>query len=706
MSTAEIKVTGRRHGSVGLTNEINYIGDKSTQAHDLKALPKKMRNQRIYQKRNIDIGGVGVYTDTGTGTKGTIHDFKLLAKKRPSMKVKTLDLVISPQKGTVNPKDYEQVHQFMNFCKNYVRKAFPNHLAYIAIQFDNYHRDSNNNLRGGIPHAHLIISNLSDELPYKALSSKSYGIYHLRRVYNQQRIIFNHQQNAIHLGAPALLNDTNNHYLAPIFEISNDSQSIMNNLGKGEYTNKTQLKKAFRTKGIILKFHDFRHRKYQIITSNSGRKKKKYVYRKYQTGKHKGQFMWRKSKHGWHKVPVYTHTHGITLHYAKSTGYCKRHYVKGSDVCTFDNRFKYQHIMNCINHALELKRKYEFNKAINQDEWKVDNALAKQGPIPSSITSNSSNSASVDPISSAYAHNYSSAVSTISASGIDLASITPRPLSSVSYNPVTERALASVANNPFNSTTLNSFSSIENTFNEPSGAVASGATTENGLHEEYKVSNFMPRLSKSKVQQGAYLSLKNIYPEYLVDEKTGKYDNSVIFCDFDFTRHDTFLINGLFNHISNFVQQTAKSADDKFIKMRNILHKKAKSMYKWLDKRAENMIPTRTGSVFLNLRDIFKANDDSYKTEMLSKGNNLSTRIHVNYHKNILINIKNARNQIIKRVLEIKRLKKKQISSDSPSSGSPGSGNPVATYTSHISLSQAPAINQRPRRKPQGPTLG
>lgn len=715
MKTCVIKQTGASHGASGMAREIKYIGDGTTKAHDLNILPKSKRKLNLYNKRNLILGGVGIRTTNGY--KATLNDFKKLAKKKPHNKVRTLNFVISPEKGTVNPSNYEQLSAFRDFCEDYAKEAFPHHLAYIAIQWDNWKRDSNGKLYGGIPHAHLIVSALSTLPPYKTMTGNEYHMTRLKRLYNQERLIFDRKQNAIKLGPSTLWK---NNTVSPRFlfatEIYQNTQDIMNNLEAGKYHNKTELKNAFKNKGIIIKFHDFRHRKY-IYINNNGRKKKKYVYRKYQTGKRKGQYMWRKSKHGRHKVPVYTHTYGITFHHNKSMGQRKRQYAKGSDM--LDNRFNYQYIMNCLNHASELKRKHKLE---DYNKWKTNQALRKQGPIPSIITSNSSNSSSADPLSASYQYSYGSAVSTISASGVDLASITPRPLSSVSYNPLTERALASVAN------AVTSASPAVSSGIQPNsgGVVASGATTENGLHEEYKVGNFMPKLSKSKVQQGAYLSMKNIYPEYLVDKKTGKHDNNVIFHDFDFNQNDISLINDLFSHLSKFVKQTAKSADDKFIKMHDILHKKAHTMKNWLDERGLGLlINTRARPAFLNLHDVFNAKDTDYKHRLLSKNNDFRTRIKANYpqsiHYNILVNIKEAHNQISNKIHNIRArwLQKKREAKQKQQEkvdyskavsyyDTPEGKLKASEINYHRSMSQATSrqASQQRHRSPQGPTLG
>ena len=654
MKTCVIKQTGASHGSSGMAREIKYIGDETTKAHDLNVLPKSKRKLSIYKKRNLILGGVGV--DTVDGYKATLNNFKKLAKKKPHNKVRTLNFVISPEKRTVDPNNYNQVSAFRNFCEDYVKKAFPNHLAYVAVQWDNWKRDNNGYLYGGIPHAHLIVSALSTLPPYNTMTGNEYHMTRLKHLYNQERLIFDKKQNIIHLGPSALWKDDS---VTPKFTFANEiyqnTQDIMDNLEKGKYQNRTQLKRAFKNEDIIIKFHDFKHRKYQIVTQNNGKKRKKYVYRRYQTGPKKGQYMWRKSKHGRHKIPVYTHTYGVTFHHNKNMGQRKRQYAKGSDM--LDNRFNYQHIMHCLNHASELRRKYELE---DETKWKINQSVRKWGPEPSNFNLGSNSSVSVDPLSSAYAHSYSSAVTAISNNGTDLASITPRPLSSISYNSITDRALASAADVANSDSGLtNSISSLEDTFNEPGNAIASGATTENGLHEEYKVDNFMPKLSTNKIRQGAYMSIRDIYPEYLVDKGTGKSDNNVLFHDLEFNHHDIFLMNGLFNHISSFVKQTAKSADERFVKMYHILHKKAKGMKKWLDRRVGNLMPTKTGyAVFLKLHDVFVENDKVCRNQTLSKRDNLRSKVYVAYHqnvhKNILVNIKEAHTQIVNRINNIR----------------------------------------------------
>lgn len=347
---AIIKRTGLGHN---ITATLKYIGDEGSLAHNLKELRRRYHNDPKMQKRinqydtcrNVEVLATG---NRSCNWPGAAHDFKKLSHLKPHNKVKTINIVLSPSKGTIDFHDRNQIIAFGNFCLRYVKKAFPCHMAYIGIQHDNHHM---------ITHAHLIVSSLSVLQPYNALKGWQYDNRRLQRIYNQQRKKFNREQDFIHLG-PAL----SEHKPKPTKTdrwLIQHSQAPLRNLKLGKDKNRTALKKDFKQHGIRFQISEHKHRKYENDSSDqpiyhmdkNGHNHRIPIYKRYQSGKKRGQFMYYKNRNGNRvKIPEYTYTAGVTMKPIHPVEKHKYDYVNGSKLARLsgDQRFNGKFILTTL----------------------------------------------------------------------------------------------------------------------------------------------------------------------------------------------------------------------------------------------------------------------------------------------------------------------------------------------------------------------
>ena len=235
-----IKRTSR---SKSATSSIHYLYYGSYGKHDGK-LNQPHHNQNGILKRNATVIGVNCRANN---YYHAIHDFDMVLRHKPHNKIKCTNFVLGFSRSDFNFRDQQDVDNACEIARNFTEKAFPNHQAIIALQFDN-HRAT--------PHAHICVNELNMN-NHKAFRGKSTDIYRLRQIADKTVTAYNRR----HFKKIAQLSEwhTYKRQITPIqAKIIERLKSVISDRN---ITSKTAFRRACKDNGVRASFRRANKRK-------------------------------------------------------------------------------------------------------------------------------------------------------------------------------------------------------------------------------------------------------------------------------------------------------------------------------------------------------------------------------------------------------------------------------------------------------------
>ena len=485
----EVKVTGHGHSA---RNSLHYIFYGSYDPNQ-REYNKAKANANGITKRNELVVGYNCHN----GYKHALKDFDNYLEQKPKNKVQTLNIVLSFAKKDFDFRKHEDCFEASTIARHFMKKAFPNHQAIIALQQDN---------QRAIPHIHLIICALSMQPPYKTIPgghSKKWYQQHPNKPYQVVNYGVEHLR---HIGKDCL-NEYNDDFNRSLTGITQRGQStisklnpiqsyISNAVENAVYhsKNKKVLRKILRNNyGIIASFkhHKSRRRHKHSRQGRRIRYKRDGVVFRYDEVRHDqdGHIMYRK-------------TGNPRVH---------RHYLKSSTLARFNPKLSYRNIIRILN----INQGRSINPS-NRDNHHKPSTASLTSLVPLTDSPQNRHKRSVSNAYSSASHSYSKAIDSIKEQ----------------YNPRFARNL--YIPNPNWHSLINDFHNYENV-----------------PLPSFTINKALPKMSSDKVRKSSPFVYGPVLQTAVVNQDQGVKEFHVISQELKYTNEDVSLFQRIIDPLIN-----------------------------------------------------------------------------------------------------------------------------------------------------------